>query len=231
MDESTVRVSQETFDRLVKEYQICHEQAGRLESYIWQTAILFSVGSAIGLVSLASKEPNWVITVVAAIFAINVSLVWWRFARRWWSIQHLKFERMDEIDRRIGFRQSLLVKERDEEAQRHRRYMQEHGHVLQRVLNRLNYRSLGETKSVESKRDGIKNYEYRGNQPVGKLLVCTNIVLWFAFTLYTVSKDLILNFVQSNLLPVVQINLLQLTLVLGLFVFLAIVDLHFWRQR
>jgi hypothetical protein len=135
MDSSTTKVSPEAFERLFKEYQICHEQASRLESHIWQTATLFGVGSAIGLVSLASKEPDWVKTLVAAILAIIASLVWLRFAGRWWSIQRLKFERMDEIDKQIGFRQNIIVGETDIEAQSHRRYLQKHGRFPRRKWN------------------------------------------------------------------------------------------------
>jgi len=180
----------EDFERLFKEYQICHEHVFQLESYIWQTAMLFGVGSAISLVSLASQRPDWVKTLVATILAINISLVWWRFARRWWSIQHLKLERMHEIDQQIRFRQSVLVEERDVEAQKHRRYWQKYGCFLQRIWNQLCYSIPDNTSAVLSFRKSIQeNYEYRGIQPAVRILVCTNILLWVSFALYTVITE------------------------------------------
>ena len=214
MDSSISEMSSETFERLFKEYQICHEHASRLESYIWQTATLLGVGSIVGLVSLAGKntytDADLGTTVIAAVFAINVSLVWWRFAKRWWSIQHVKFDRMDEIDERIGFQQSILVRERNREAMSHIRYLQENGPRLRQMWYRLQYFIPDEIQAAEPER--IRNYEHRGNQPAGKLLVVTNIALWFFWTVYAAS--------QAAALPRVLVIL----------VILLIVDIWFWRR-
>ena len=49
MADSTPPLAVEIFDQRFKEYQICREEAARLESSMWQTAAVFGLGSAAGL--------------------------------------------------------------------------------------------------------------------------------------------------------------------------------------
>jgi hypothetical protein len=218
MENSTPQADSERVDRLVDVYRIYNDQVSRLESYIWQTATLLGIGSAVGLVLLADKyekTPTYLGKVtIAAVFAINASLVWWRFARRWWSIQHLKFERMDEIERRIDrqmqFQQSVLVSERDVEAMRHQRHRREQGSCHERIRS-LCFSIPREVQAARS--DRVGNYEYRGNQPAGRLLLVTNVLLWSLFILYTA--------VQVSKLP----------LVLVILVIFLIIDFCMWRLR
>jgi hypothetical protein len=210
MENSTPQADSERVDRLVDVYRIYNDQVSRLESYIWQTATLLGIGSAVGLVSLADKYENTTIYLVkvtmAAVFAINASFVWWRFAKRWWSIQHLKFERMDEIERRIDrqmqFQQSILVSERDKEAIGHKRHLHEQGSWYERIWS-LCFSIPREVQAAQSHR--VRNYEYRGNQPVGRLLLVTNVLLWSLFIIYTA--------VQVSQLPLVLIILGSLLII------------------
>ena len=113
----------EIFDQRFKEYQICREEAAHLEFYIWMTAAVFGVVSAAGLaftLPLAGRVPplhyaRLAVAIVTA-FEINASLVWWRFVRRWRSIQTLKYQRMNDLEAELGFRQNSIVKKADEEA-------------------------------------------------------------------------------------------------------------------
>jgi hypothetical protein len=217
MDSSTY------IERLLDLYQIYDKQASRLESHIWQTAALLGIGSAVGLVALASEYKKTLAylgtTVVATIFAINASLVWWRFARRWWSIQRLKIERMDEIERRINeemkFPENALVSERDEEVMKHRLYFRKEGSLYQRISNKSFFFSIpDDLQPTKSKHKEIGNYEYRGNQPAARLLLVTNIFLWLLVTIYTT----------------IQIGKLRL-LILIIFGFVVIIDFVIWRLR
>lgn len=194
--ESTYQQIEE--ERLLKEYQICLEQASRLESNIWQTAGLLGIGSIVGLISLigdGTLAPFGAV-LVAAVFAINVSLVWLRFTRRWGSIQTLKFERMSEIERKIDFKQSVLVEDRNKEALSHKIFLRESGNFFQYWLIKIFYRIPSfnnedvqrRIQSYKEREDEtrwrIEDYEYRGIQPVCKLLVITNILLWSFFAGY-----------------------------------------------
>jgi hypothetical protein len=163
MAESVSPLAAETFDQRFKEYQICREEAARLESSIWQTAAVFGVGSAAGLgfvFQFAGRVPplhhaRLAVAIVTA-FVINASLVWWRFVRRWRSIQDLKFKRMDELETELGFRQNRLVNEADERA-----IAGPHGW-------------MGPPRH---------NHEYRGNLPAIQFFLCTNALLWAALLL------------------------------------------------
>jgi hypothetical protein len=114
-------------EMLFKEYEICTKEASRLESNVWHTALLFSIGSGAGLIyfikeSIISKGDYIKLGLSVSLFAffsMIVSLVWWRMARRWWSIQQLKYERMREIEKALGFKQCSMVSERDNEIMQH----------------------------------------------------------------------------------------------------------------
>jgi hypothetical protein len=213
-----LEASSESVDKLLDLYRIYDEQTSRLESHIWQTATLLGIGSAVGLVALAGKYSNTCpylgAVVVAAIFAINVSFVWWRFARRWWSIQHLKFERMDEIEKhiidRMGLKQGALVSERDLEAMQHIKHWREKGSWLQRIKS-LRFSLPRDIKAAESSH--VQNYEHRGIQPATSLLLATNVLLWSSFAIYTT----------------LQIG--EWPFVLAVFGVFAVIDLCIWRAR
>jgi hypothetical protein len=176
--------STRSFEKLVQEYKICQEEASRLESNIWQTAALLGVGSVVGIVTLAGEsiraEARLSATAVVAIFVVVASLVWWRFARRWWSIQDLKFERMRDIEKQIGFRQTILVDERNKEAIARVRFKQENGSRLEKLWYKFWYEV----------RESPQNYEYRGIQPVARLLVTTSIVLWIFVAVYEAGRGM-----------------------------------------
>jgi hypothetical protein len=148
----------EAFDRAFKEYQICREEAARLESHIWQTALVFGIGSAAGLaltLPLAGRVPplhhaRLAVAIVTA-FVINTSLVWWRFVRRWRSIQALKYQRMNELEVELGFRQNRLVNEADD-----------------RVITGPHV-WMGPPRH---------SHEYRGNLPAMQFFLSTNALVW-----------------------------------------------------
>ena len=123
MADSAPHLAAEIFDQRFKEYQICREDAARFESYIWQTAAVFGIASAVGLaftLPLAGRVPplhyaRLAVAIVTA-FEINASLVWWRFVRRWVRTQTLKYQRMHDLEAQLGFQQSSILQKADEEV-------------------------------------------------------------------------------------------------------------------
>jgi hypothetical protein len=158
MADSAPHMAAEIFDQRFKEYQICREEAAQLESHIWRTAAVFGIASAAGLaftLPLAGRVPplhyaRLAVAIVTA-FEINASLVWWRFVRRWRSIQTLKYRRMDDLEAELGFRQNSMVKKADEEA-------------MARP-----HRRMGPPG---------RDHEYRGSLPAIQFFLCTNALLW-----------------------------------------------------
>lgn len=215
MDDSSSEVDPETFERSFKEYQICLEQVSRLEANIWQTATLLGIGSIVALVSLinndAQSQAPFGVILAVSIFTITVSLVWLRFAKRWWSIQSIKFERMSEIDTSIGFRQNILVDERNREALSHQLYLKENSNFIKSLWTRLFFSIPKEVRAKEGHQKA-QTYEHRGNRPVVELLVAENILIWVSFLIYSAW--------ERNRLPVTIITLSGL----------LIVVFHYWRR-
>lgn len=216
-DEQARRSEQgsENFERRFKEYQVCLQQVKQLEANIWQTAGLLGIGSAAVLISIMGKDaqsraPLSTILVVA-ILAITVSLVWLRFARRWSSIQHVKFARINEIEEEIGFCQNIRVAERDREIQAHMLYLIENGRFWRRIWTRLWYRLTDTTQAVEAQQ-APQDYETRGNRPVIELLVITNLFIWSSVTLYIACEE--------------ESLLLASAILFGS----LILDIYFWRH-
>jgi hypothetical protein len=158
MPDSPTDIARDAFDQGFKEYQICREEAARLESSIWQTASVFGIGSGAALalvLQLAGRVPplhhaRLAVAIVTA-FVINASIVWWRFVRRWRSIQTLKYQRLNELEAELGFRQNRLVNEADERA-----IAGPHGW-------------MGPPRHT---------HEYRGNLPAIQFFLCTNALVW-----------------------------------------------------
>jgi hypothetical protein len=174
-------------DLLFKEYDICRKEALQLETNIWKTAAIFSIGSGVGLTYFLKEylifkgNANQIGLVVFLFgsFSIIVSLVWWRIVKRWWSIQHIKYERMRELEKLLGFRQCSMVCERDCEAMEHIKSY--------RFIYVIRYKKM--PKKTISKRSidisRIKNYEHRGIQPAISLLLWSNFVLWLSLYLFS----------------------------------------------
>ncbi len=141
-------------DNLIEEYKICHEQATNLEEYIWKTGAIFGIGSSVGIVILSKENINSLnpyFSFVVVLLAIGILIMWWGFARRWWSIQQIMFYRMREIEDKIGFESSLLVEKVDKIKE---------GKLVEIPLSKTKRERLKELKN---------NHERRGIQP-GEIL-------------------------------------------------------------
>jgi len=195
----------------LEEYKLCDEKAARLEGYIWQTASLFGVGSAVALQSVAGMSPadDAATIAITSILGITFSLVWWRFARRWWSIQYLMFQRMETLDELHGSRMAQIVRDVDSAAQRHRLYLRKQGTRFERLVNR--FLDLSNVDRLE-RVDGTEQHEYRGMREASRLLVCTLVGLWILLYLQAVVKGLDFGLVSLGV---------------GYVVLLA----HLWRKR
>jgi hypothetical protein len=111
-----------------------------------------------------------------AFFAIIVSLVWWRMAKRWWSIQRLKYERMMEIEDSLGFKQVSMVSERDNNKMQHIKSYR----FIYWFRYRIHKSIIPERCADRTK---IKHYEHRGIIPAIKLLLLSNAILWIILVL------------------------------------------------
>ena len=209
----------------LEEYKICQEQATRLESNIWHTAGLLGVGTAISLVTVAAQKPPFAVVLLAGVFAINVSLIWWRFVRRWGSIQSLYYRRMAGLEELLGFELSKLVAKYDRLATGQKLQRRKQGRIWEKFIFRVFYNRdkqwdeevlIRDYDEFIKGKDAINWYEYRGIQPVCNLLVKTSIFLWWALVMAS----------AFSCQPIIE-NLSFSALAL---LVLLIMDISLWRQ-
>lgn len=102
---------------------------------------------------------------------------------------HLQYGRMDEIDEEIEFQHSTMVRKNDYEWMSFRKKLKSNECILKSIfINRLFHEALiDEDKYIQSDLllNRKKPYEYRGVQPVSKLIVWSNITMWASFVIVT----------------------------------------------
>lgn len=173
------------FKAFIEEYKICVSEVSRLEGQIWKASSHLGIfsGAAILLKSVPTfpNKDNFYTTFAIAILMITISLVWWRLSRRWWSIQHVKLKRINEIEEKIGFSQSTAVKLTDKAKMAHIKYLQ---NKLQKMDDHLFYEIPKHIKPEKcSEKKEMIDHEYRGNQPILKFFVIVNILIWIGLVL------------------------------------------------
>lgn len=98
--------SKESTDTLLKEYGLCDDQIGRLDSLIWQTASLIypiSLGGFAYFGTSSTHTPDRFFSLLAvAIGSITLILIWYLLSRLWFRFQSIAFYRMVEIEDEIG---------------------------------------------------------------------------------------------------------------------------------
>ena len=207
------------FTALIEEYKICREDAAKLESNIWKTSTILGLSSAAGLFLKITSRPqfdgNFDILLGISALIITASIVWWRLSRRWWSIQKIKYIRMNDLETKLNFRQNSLIGLSDLSIMSDVKYDQDL--ILSRGLSKFFSSNLFHfipdditPKPIYDK--SLKNYEYRGNQPAVKLLVLVNVLIW-SFLVF---------------LQAFHNNQLNKTLILGIAYYLVV--LYFWRK-
>lgn len=202
-------------DMLLKEYKICIAEAARLESLIWKVSTQLGIFSGAGLllkiVSSHLNADNFHITFAVAVLMITLSLVWWRLSRRWWSIQHTKYKRMDEIESKLQFRHNSLVKAMGDNTMAQIKYMQ---HRYQRMDDYLFYRISKRIQPIKPEdSESLKNHEHRGNQPVLRFFIYVNIAVWVALV-----------FISAN----TSADYLEASLIFAVYFFFMII---YWRRQ
>lgn len=174
------------YKALIEEYKMCREDASRLESQIWKAFTILGLSSATGLVlklksELTSQEHFYMISAIAVLM-VTAFLVWWRLSRRWWSIQRVKYRRMDDLEIKLGFKQNSSINFTDTKAMSNIRYKQKFECDIKKFFPFIiSFIWYDIPKSIESKLSSdknLENYEHRGNQPALKLFVLINIFLW-----------------------------------------------------
>ena len=103
---------------LLKEYELCQDSAQSLESTVWQTSAIIGIGSIGSLILVANhppdEQPPFLVAAFIGALVSLASFIWWRMARRWWSIQHAKYLRMRHIEEDLNIYQTRYVRYMDD---------------------------------------------------------------------------------------------------------------------
>ena len=98
---------------LLEEFKLCVQRVQALDKNIWQTATIFGIGSLVGIITIFRAgeilrgHPESII--IISFIGITLNLVWWRLARRWWSLQQALIRRMEFIERQLNLGGNLYI--------------------------------------------------------------------------------------------------------------------------
>jgi len=88
-------------EELIREYELCQQGVQALEATIWQSGSLIGIGSAGGILLVAGLDDAKLAVIPAGIVVVYASFLWWRLAKRWWSVQHARITRMRLIEKEL----------------------------------------------------------------------------------------------------------------------------------
>lgn len=86
---------------LMKEYELCQQGVQALEATIWQSGSLVGIGSVGGILLVAGLDDAQLAVIPAGIMVVFGNFLWWRLAKRWWSVQHARITRMRLIEQQL----------------------------------------------------------------------------------------------------------------------------------
>jgi hypothetical protein len=184
-------------NELIEEYKLCVQRVQTLDRNIWQSATIFGIGSAAGIIIIfkafagLNQYPSLVL--MLSFVAITLNLVWWRWVRRWWSIQQALIKRMEFIEPQISFGGNLFIAYLDK--------------INCRRKSEIDMDFSGLSDEIKKELSDMNNYECHGIQPVLFFLTIINIIAWlslaiildFEFILH-IDKGLILTFIVGLVL-------------------------------
>jgi len=167
---------------LLEEYKLCVKRLRSLDKNIWYSAAILGIGSIAIIISIFDRIINvksifeTILIVIVSSLAIGINLVWWRLAKRWWSIQQALLRRMEHIERQTNFRANLYIAYLDQ--------------INSSLINRIEFRTDEDERETDVNRPFLRrefiddlntlgNYDYHGIQPMLRYLITINILSWF----------------------------------------------------
>jgi hypothetical protein len=192
--------SDEEKERLLREYELCQDAAQNLESTIWQTSTVIGIGSIGTFLLVVKEDPCWLVAALIGGLVTTANCIWWRMARRWWSIQHTKFLRMRHIEECVGFGQTRYCKYLDalpkpdnsEKKKEKEKEEQEDIDKLREKYLRNDVRVLGNLARIYDDLGELReNHEQNGVQYFLKWFPQINLAAWILYVLYLLLQDLL----------------------------------------
>ncbi len=177
---------------LLEEYKLCVQRVQALDKNIWQSATIFGIGSLAGIITIfragqiLKDHPES--TIIISFIGITLNLVWWRFARRWWSIQQALIRRIEFIERQLNFEGTLYIAYLDKINCRRKIRIDDDFSIL--------------NEEVKKNLSEINNYECHGIQPVLFFLTIINIISWLLLAII-LDYEFIINLDKGLILSII----------------------------
>ena len=169
---------------LMKEYELCQQSAQAIGSRIWQVSSLPGLGSVAGIVLVAGADNPGLAVFPAAIVLVGAGFLWWGLAQRWWSVQHVRFTRMIEIERilqRAGQASYVQYLNDITDLMRDRKRRLSGRKPIGRPVARLRY-TITLDEASELRRINWPNYYRSGPRDFLKWLPWVNFAVWLIYT-------------------------------------------------
>lgn len=116
-EEPPRKLSESEIQRFLKEYELAHAHAGRLDGLVWRTFSAIGIASVAPLIAFAFRELSGALSFsgvsLVGLILVGASLVWWKMAKRWWHIQETDRFRMRDIEEDLGIFLTRYVEFRD----------------------------------------------------------------------------------------------------------------------
>ena len=180
---------------LIEEYRFCHEKVNNLEGHIWKTATIFGIGSITGILTLSRETQNQtfnpLLSIIVSLLAIGILLSWWRFANRWWSIQHAIIERMKEIELIMEWKINRYVCSCDEKVKEDKtdvieQLLKDIRKTLHCINECLTNKLYNRTPVKVNSKNLPENYELRGIRPMIDFFIWVNIIAWIVIIIFQI---------------------------------------------
>ncbi len=164
-------------ENLWREYESCQRAAQHVESAIWQTGAVMSLGSVGAFVVIANHpldaQPPLFVAAVTGLFIIVVSVIWWLMARRWWSVQHAMFWRMRHIAEKLEIHGLIYID-----------YLDKPESYLRNPNQLPKGLSEKEQADLKKRTEGCvfcRSHQHYGVQKCLKWFLVINILLWVIY--------------------------------------------------
>ena len=170
-------------ERLLSEYAQCQTSAEGLEATIWRSAEIAGIGSLASLVALAALKAPLLPAALSALAVVTGTLVWWAMARRWWTIQHVKYSRMLEIERELEIPgQVSMVRYLDDLSDiiRRGKHPRTPSHARSLRAARRSYHVTA-ALALQLCRSNWRDFKREGPREILPWLVRVNISIWLVY--------------------------------------------------
>ena len=101
-DTPAEKLSKEQTEILLKEYELCTNDANHLEDSIWTATSILLAATGAGLGLLGSSNPgniyNLIVDAGISIFSLLIVHIWYRIVFRWHNIQGQIYRRSEKIE-------------------------------------------------------------------------------------------------------------------------------------